>query len=36
MRCERPAAHPELYGGGRAGEAIVAALEDFAASGGAV
>jgi len=27
---ERPAAHPELYGGGRAGEAIVRELERFA------
>jgi len=26
---ERPAAHPELYGGGRAGEAIVAELDRF-------
>jgi UDP-N-acetylglucosamine 2-epimerase (non-hydrolysing)/UDP-GlcNAc3NAcA epimerase len=26
---ERPATHPELYGGGRAGEAIVAALDRF-------
>jgi UDP-GlcNAc3NAcA epimerase len=27
---ERPSAHPELYGGGRAGEAIVRELERFA------
>jgi UDP-N-acetylglucosamine 2-epimerase (non-hydrolysing)/UDP-GlcNAc3NAcA epimerase len=27
---DRPAAHPELYGGGRAGEAIVRELERFA------
>ena len=30
---ERPSHHPELYGGGRAGEAIVAELERFAAAG---
>jgi UDP-GlcNAc3NAcA epimerase len=29
---EPPARHPELYGGGRAGEAIVAALEEFSAA----
>jgi UDP-N-acetylglucosamine 2-epimerase len=29
---ERPDSHPELYGGGRAGEAIVAELERFAAA----
>jgi UDP-N-acetylglucosamine 2-epimerase len=28
----RPAEHPALYGGGRAGDAIVAELEGFAAS----
>jgi UDP-N-acetylglucosamine 2-epimerase len=33
-RIERPGAHPELYGGGRAGRAIVEALERF--GGGAV
>jgi UDP-N-acetylglucosamine 2-epimerase len=27
-----PADHPDLYGGGRAGEAIVAAIEDFSAA----
>jgi UDP-N-acetylglucosamine 2-epimerase len=32
---ELPAAHPELYGGGRAGEAIAAELERFAPAGGA-
>jgi UDP-N-acetylglucosamine 2-epimerase len=31
---ERPTDHPELYGGGRAGESIVAALEEFAAAEG--
>jgi UDP-GlcNAc3NAcA epimerase len=31
-RLERPLSHPELYGGGRAGEAIVSQLERFAAS----
>lgn len=30
---ERPSRHPELYGGGRAGEAIVAELERFAGAG---
>jgi hypothetical protein len=28
----RPDNHPELYGGGRAGEAIVAELERFGAA----
>jgi UDP-N-acetylglucosamine 2-epimerase len=32
-RLERPAAHPELYGGGHAGRAIVAELEGFVAAG---
>jgi UDP-GlcNAc3NAcA epimerase len=32
-RLERPSAHPELYGGGHAGEAIVAQLEEFVAAG---
>jgi UDP-GlcNAc3NAcA epimerase len=27
---ERPSEHPELYGGGRAGKAIVTELEQFA------
>jgi UDP-N-acetylglucosamine 2-epimerase len=31
-RLERPSAHPELYGGGHAGEAIVAQLEEFVAA----
>jgi UDP-N-acetylglucosamine 2-epimerase len=30
---ERPAAHPELYGGGHAGQAIVGELEAFVAAG---
>jgi UDP-N-acetylglucosamine 2-epimerase len=31
---ERPGAHPELYGGGRAGDAIVRELERFAREAG--
>jgi len=27
---ERPTAHPDLYGGGRAGERVVEAIEDWA------
>jgi UDP-N-acetylglucosamine 2-epimerase len=31
---ERPPAHPELYGGGRAGELVVNAIEAWATAGG--
>jgi UDP-GlcNAc3NAcA epimerase len=34
-RIERPGEHPDLYGGGRAGQAIVAELERFARPAGA-